>query len=200
VSASDRSLLAPFDRVALDGDPATIYLVTPELHIAYVNPAWSTFAGANGARWEPGEWGVGARIMDAIPEVLRPFYEDLYRRAFARREVVEHDYDCSSPTVYRRFRLRLMPCESGALLVINSPLREAPHAVLPGSTLEALYRDEDGLIRQCSHCRRLRRTSQPPSWEWVPEQVARPAPRTSHVLCHVCTRYYYPPLSEAPSG
>jgi hypothetical protein len=199
VPTSDRSLLSPFDRVAVDHDPATIYLVTPELQIAYVNAAWSTFAAANDARWASGEWGVGARIMDSIPEVLQPFYEDLYRTALAKREVVEHDYECSSASVFRVFRMRLMPCDSGAILVVNSPLREAPHAVLPGSALEALYRDEDGLIRQCSHCRRLRRTSQPPSWEWVPEHVARPAPRVSHVLCHVCTRYYYPALATKPS-
>ncbi|MDQ3034620.1 MAG: hypothetical protein M3Y87_19580 [Myxococcota bacterium] len=61
------------------------------------------------------------------------------------------------------------------------------------SAIEALYRDPNGMLVQCSHCRRVRRGD--PSvtaWDWVPEYVARPQPRTSHGLCAVCLDFYYP--------
>ena len=182
--------LAPFSLDALREEPSTIYALSQDLRITYVNAAWTRFALANGARWNEGEWGIGRSVMDAIPELLRPFYERLFERALEERVVVEHDYDCSSATVSRRFRMRLLPCEAGGLLVVHSLLREDPRSEPGMPPLDALYRHL-GMIAQCSHCRRVQRANEPDHWDWVPAYVEQPQPNTSHGLCPLCADYYY---------
>ncbi len=188
-------MFAPFDAVALNDEPSTIYALTEALRISYVNRAWSRFAQANGATWKDGEWGIGAPVMDAIPAVLQPFYERLFNTALKQREVVEHDYECPSATEFRQFRMRILPCASG-LLVVHSLLRSeliAPEAPV----MESLYRRHDGLVLQCSHCRRVRRADLP-QWDWVPSHVERPTVPTSHGLCMICSDYYYPRSKAEP--
>jgi hypothetical protein len=197
--ASPPNLLAPFDAAALEEDTATIYAVQPDLRIGYVNRQWTRFADDNGASWTEPAWGVGTRVTDAIPEVLRPFYEGLFHEAFVTKKVIEHDYDCSSPTLHRRFRMRLHPCTSGAVLVSHSLLRESAHpTVVDGALaeLDSLYRRADGLVNQCCHCRQVQRTSGAGAWEFVPLFVAETPRNTSHGLCELCFEYYYPEPSE----
>ncbi|MEO8801134.1 MAG: hypothetical protein ABI551_24800 [Polyangiaceae bacterium] len=183
-------LLAPFDLDVVDDEPSTVYGLTEDLRLGYVNRAWSAFANANGASWNEGAWGIGSRVMDAIPDVLRPFYAGLFAQALSERAVVEHDYECSSPTQLRRFRMRIHPCDSGALLVVHSRIEEQLHTAAEHSR-GALYGEADGLITQCSHCRRVQRVDGTREWDWVPEYVARPLPTISHGLCNLCVEYYY---------
>lgn len=189
-ATSSRADLAPFEVDVLRTDPSTIYALSADLHVDYVNEAWTQFARANRARWADGEWGIGSSVMAAIPDVLRPFYERLFERARAGKVVVEHDYECSSATVTRRFRMRVLPCESGGLLVVHSLLRADPQPEPGVPPLDAVYRHL-GMILQCSHCRRVQRANEPGTWDWVPAYVEHPQPKTSHGLCEVCAAYYY---------
>ncbi|MFO0619349.1 MAG: hypothetical protein U0414_42565 [Polyangiaceae bacterium] len=185
-----RRAFAPFDRAALDEDPSTVIGVAPDLSIAYLNPAYWAFARANGARWGTGEWGIGASLMAAVPPVLSGFYTDLFERARGTRQIVEHEYACASPDRERRFRLRVMPCEGEELLVVHSLVHEAPHGTEGASVLEAHY-GRNGVVTQCSHCRRVRRNTPPYAWDWVPALVENPPANVSHGLCPPCVAYHY---------
>lgn len=191
-------LLAPFDAQTLDADPATIYALDADLRITWVNRAWNDFALANGAVWSHGEWGVGAKLMDAVPAVLRPFYDRLIERAGTSDDVVEHDYECSSATVVRRYRMRVLRVPPSGLLVVSSLLQEssAPRAASPD--MAGLYQTREGLFVQCSHCRRTRRRDGA-QWDWVPEYVTHPRAHTSHGLCVICAAYHYAEV-EARDG
>jgi hypothetical protein len=188
-------LLAPCDLRTLEADPSTIYALTRDARIAWTNPAWDRFALDNGATWEAGAWGPGSALGDAIPEVLRIFYEQLHERAKHAADPVEHDYECSSPTVRRTFRMRLLRCTSGALVVVNALRREQPHEGGAGPDDAALYVGAEGLVVQCSHCRRVRRVLDPDVWEWAPSFVSAPEERlVSHGLCRICFDYHYPEM------
>lgn len=183
--------LSPFNLPTLSDDPATVYALDADLRIQWVNRAWGEFARANGATWADDEWGVGARVMDAVPAVLRRFYASLFAKAQSSPLPVEHDYECSSPDLIRRFRMRVMRAGPSGLLVVNSLMREsaAPRAA---ADMLARYETADGLVVQCSHCRRTRRREgQAAPWDWVPEYVARPNAQTSHGLCKICAAYHY---------
>jgi hypothetical protein len=189
--------LAPFDVAALDAERATVCGLSEDLVILYVNPAWHRYARDNGASWREGEWSVGAQLMDAVPDVLRPFYRGLFARARAAPGPVEHEYDCSSPETLRRCRMRVYPCPSGALVVVHSMLPEVAREAgdeTGADEVEADYRDDNGLIALCSHCRRVRRarTADEPVWDWVPSFARHPPQGVSHSLCRTCVRYYYP--------
>ncbi len=188
-----KKLLAPFDVASLDVESATVYGVTEDLRLAYTNPAWHTFARANGARCNDKSMNVGSPIMDVTPAPLRPAYQRLFDRARATRVVAEHDYECSSATLFRSFRMDVHPCDSGAFVVVNILLRTSEHAEPSMNAVDANYRTADGLIVQCSHCRRVRREGSPSSWDWVRRYVASPPDGISHGICGVCLDSHYPP-------
>lgn len=188
-------LIAPFDVAELDRTPANVCVLGSDLRIAYVNPAWRAFGAANGLCSGEETSGVGQSVMRVTPDALRPFYERLFMRARETAEPVAHDYECSSPTVRRLFRMRIYPCKSGAFIVVHSLLREVPHDGVARAALEQTYRDERGLIVQCSNCRRVRRpgvgADETAEWDWVPDYVAHMPPDTSHSICAVCVAFHY---------
>ncbi len=190
------SLLAPFDAAVLDRDPCTIYVVDADLRIRFVNKAWAAFAREHGAPWAGragGAWDVGSSVLDAVPPVLKPFYEELFARARIARAPVEHTYECSTPTHRVHYRMRILPCGQTGLLVTHSVARDEVHPGPDCEPLEARYRAANGMILQCSHCRRVRRVgSTPPTWDWVPAYVEQVPASSSHGLCEVCLDYYYP--------
>jgi hypothetical protein len=191
------SVIAPFDIASLERMPATVVGLWPDRRIAYLNPAWQAFGRANGTRSSAEGGALGDVLLLATPLVLRPFYEELFAEATATGEAREHDYECSSPEQRRTFRMRVHPCASGALVIVHSLLRETPHAGDASPPLERLYRDAEGLIVQCSNCRRVRRArrnateSARATWDWVPEYVAHMPPQTSHAICTLCVQFYY---------
>ena len=184
------SLLAPFDRDVLDRDPSSICACTADLRIVFVNRAWTEFGRANGTG-ALSQSGVGAHMLASTPAVLRPFYDALFARAVASAEPVDWDYECSSPTTLRTFRMRVLKLASGGLLVSHSLLRAAP-ADATAASLDAMYRNAQGIVVQCAHCRRVCRVEAPRAWEWVPSFVEHMPARTSHGLCPICNDYYYP--------
>jgi hypothetical protein len=197
-----RPLLAAFDVAGLEEHEGTIYGLWPDGRLAYLNPSWFRFAEENGGTEIPRRWALGANVYDAIPADLTAFYRTLLREAEHRpapARVAPHEYECSSPGEYRRFSMQVLALGSGkGLLVVNSPVLTArPEAVgrEPLPPLVEIYADEKGLIRQCSHCRRVARRDDN-AWDWVPEWVAASPRDTSHSLCSICLDYHYP----APAG
>jgi hypothetical protein len=152
-----------------------------------VNPAWNAFALANGARWRDGAWAIGSALMDAIPGILKSFYADLFARARAGAAPVDHEYECSTPTLRRWYSMRVFPCHASTFVVTHSLVRTAPVDV-------SEYRPEPGAaLLQCSHCRRVQRPGVvPETWDFVPEYVQRVPENTSHGLCGPCMAFYYP--------
>lgn len=165
-----------------------------DLVIGYVNQAWLAFGADNGAARV---WGPGERLLDATTEPLRSFFADHFRRAVEDDQPWEHDYQCSSPTLYREFRLRAMPIAGGrALLLIHTLRVERPHTGPGVDLIESAYRAAGGLIKQCAHCRRVERAVAPAAWDWVPEVLARPELAISHGLCPMCSAYYFGPAAR----
>lgn len=169
------------------------YILTDRLRIHRTNAAYDRFAAANGGSAIARSWSQGASLLDAISEALRPFYADGFARARAQQRVWEHDYECSSPTHYRAFRMLAYPV--GEWFVVTHALRvEHPHtrdAHAPDSRYES-----SGVIAMCSHCRRVRAATLPERWDWVPEYLASPRLDISHGLCPGCYHYHYGDLIE----
>ena len=188
---------------ALEHDPSVIFVLDSSLRIAYCNTAWDRFAAANGGNDLLRPAPIGRSLVDSIGEPLSAFYESAYQGVLHSLEPWRHFYECSSPATFRKFSMHVLPLRStGGLLVVNSLCVERPHGLGAGPPSEAAYRQADGLIVMCSHCRRTRRTEAVgrdavgrdaiEQWDWVAEYVAEMPPRTSHGLCKVCLEYYYP--------
>jgi len=165
------------------------YVLSSDWRILHVNKGWTSFAENNGGLATLRRWPVGARIDDAFVDPLREFYRDAYQAALDTGERWEHEYECSSPTEYRKFRMFVYPVAGSHLLVVNSLIVERPH---PGAdhACDAVY-TVDGFLTMCANCRRTfnPRTNR---WDWVSAYVERMPARASHGLCPACIEFYYP--------
>ena len=174
-----------FDSVATSDNVS--YILSDELKILHTNAAWERFARENGDEVFLQHWHR-ASLLDAIPGALQTFFRERFARAQLTQERWEHDYECSSPTVFRQYRMIVYPVGS-VFIVTHALLVEMPHdrtAHDPSPRYE-----RSGVISMCSHCRRVRRAGEPEAWDWVPAYVTPIADNVSHGLCPPCYRYYY---------
>ncbi|MCO6432518.1 MAG: hypothetical protein J5J00_16815 [Deltaproteobacteria bacterium] len=191
------TLLNRFSLETLDNADGPVFGIWSDYRLAYYNSAWTRFALENGAGADFTEvWGLGRSIMDAVPEVLRPFYIKFFhtaREKAAELRPVSHVYDCSAPDKYRQFNMTVYPVDSRGWVIVNSLFVEASHGAPDYNEIAlAQYIEESGLVSQCAHCRRVKDAQCPNKWDWVAEWVKRPHPNTSHCLCPVCMDYFYP--------
>jgi len=185
---------------ALDSSSAVAYMLNSEFRIMYFNPAWKQFAEANGAPKLASQLVIGADLFDFVPEALKTFYSDAFREIMASGRVWEKSYECSSPTLFRMFRMRvhLVKPQDG-LVITNSLLVERSHTRMMWSANQNEYMNTNGFVTICAHCRCSRRIDKPDQWDFVPEYIEPAlnyAARFSHGLCPVCHAYFYPPQSD----
>lgn len=179
---------------ALERSPAVSYILDSQFRIIYCNPAWNLFARSNGAPQLARESVLGFDLFDAIPNVLKPAYSDAFRGVLGTGRVWEQSYECSSPTVFRIYRMRIHLLKPQDWFVVtNTLVVERPHtgtATADAST----YVNTSGLVTVCAHCRCSKRLDNPDQWDFVPEYLKLALefkPKVSHGLCPVCRAYFY---------
>lgn len=165
----------------------TAYALSRDRRLLDANDGWKRFALANGgeALVPP---PIGIRLDDVLPPSLRDVYVAAIERAFAARERWEHEYECSSPDVFRRFRMVAYPINDELLVCVHSLIVEARHALGESAALSAYA--VGGVITTCAHCRRIKNPRGNLRWDWVPGFVAAPPPNLSHGLCEACFEFY----------
>ena len=87
--------------------PPFRYILDSQFRIMCCNPAWNRFARSNGAPQLTSEAVVGSDLFDAIPEALRAVYSAAFREVLNPGWVWEQSYECSIPTLFRMFRMRI---------------------------------------------------------------------------------------------
>jgi hypothetical protein len=184
----------------LEESAAVTYVLDSQWRFVYCNPAWDSFAQSNGAPQLTAKALLGSDLFDAIPEVLRAAYRDAFRKVLSTREVWERSYECSSPKLFRTFRMRIhLIQEKNWFLVTNALVVERSHTN-PAEADADRYVNGDGFITMCAHCRCSKRENAPNCWDFVPQhlQLKRgSAIQVSHGLCPVCLDYFYPPSQGA---
>lgn len=186
-------LLEEFEIDELETAGGTVYGLWPDLRLAYMNPAWLRFASENGGEAAIArDWGLGRCILEAIAEPLRPFFVSHYGRCLEESRPWEHIYQCSSAECYREYHMTAFPLRGReGLLIVNSLRVQAPHDYVALPPLAERYRTAQGIISQCSHCRRTRRVDDESIWDWVAEWVKQSPVGTSHGICPECFGFHY---------
>jgi len=173
--------------VASSDDSA--YLLTSDFQILNVNAAFLRFAEANGGSQLLDKLGA-APIFAAMSQPLRELYLAAFRGVQAAAQPWEHEYECSSATLFRRFHMTVYPVELGRLVVIHARRIEAAHSRPPCPRADAIY-VRDGVIKMCSNCRRVQNPQTGERWDWVPGYLSRPTHTVSHGLCAPCAAFYW---------
>jgi hypothetical protein len=171
--------------------PNLVYGLWADLSLAYTNAEWFRFAKENNGEHILDTWCLGKNILDATPDVLLSFYKTLYSKGLESRHPIEHIFNCSSPRVERKLLMRILPLREGeGLLVETSTIVEIPHVL--SLYVSEQYVDENGIITQCSNCRRVRKTDGSSQWGFIKELMEKSHPNISHGLCSTCLEWYYP--------
>jgi hypothetical protein len=186
----------PFDYPAsvVETDTSVIFCLDGDLTITYCNPAWDRFALDNGGSELCRPAVVGRGFLEYISGPQREFYSRTYSRLLAKTEPWEHEFECSSKDLYRKYHMRVVPIQKQAgLFVVNSLLVERPQQRLPMPPLEDMYRNTNDLIVMCGSCRRTRRKGHGQAlWDWVPDFAESFPVRSTHGICALCRELYYP--------
>lgn len=188
--------LGKFDDPRIHASPNVIYGMWADFRLAYINEAWFTFAAENRGESEISRnWSIGRSIFEAIPGDLTAFYRDKFEDCLRSGDHWTHEYECSSDQVYRKYHQVSYPLEKKGLIVVNSLMVETAHE--PGCSAAigddiSIYFDEDQIVHQCCHCRRVNNMRQIERWDWVPLFIRKPEPRTTHGICPHCLNHYYP--------
>jgi hypothetical protein len=155
--STNTDLLKGFGIQEIEKSPHTCLAVDADFNIIYVNEAYNDFAADNGDQNLPERFGIGSRMLDAISGPQRDFFRDFFEKAMATGEPSTMDYECSSATDYRLFRLHAYPLHRAPGLFIEHALAVSKkHEREPHIFREENYRDDFGILHQCGHCRRIR--------------------------------------------
>ena len=180
-----------YDRAMLEADRAPIVILDEAHVIVWANPAWFRFFEDNGGR-DLALVQLGASYLAGIQGKLREFYKLVFETCRESGLPFEQDYECSSATEQRFYRLRALPVENRDLVVSHQLRSVSARPDAPEATPDfARYVSPEGIVVQCSNCRRLRTVEEEPTWEWVAEAVRAPPRRVSHGICHLCEGHYY---------
>lgn len=195
-----RPLLHGFDLDELESDASTIVGVWPDHRLAYTNGAWTRFALANGAPSLDRDWPLGRNLLEAIPGPLVAFYAAGVHWTMTQRAPWTHQYECSSPALFRLFHLELLPlaldetAPIGGLLYVHSLRVEEPwEANAPAAPDPAEYTATSGAVTSCAHCRRFRRgpSREGEEWVFIPSWLTAPPAPVSHGICGPCAAYHF---------
>jgi len=193
-------LLKEFTWMKIEEHDSSVYGLWPDFRLAYFNPAWVRFAQDNAG--DPLLWSpqcLGTSVMDVTPRELKPFYQDSFSSCLEgypkNRKPLQHEYECSSADVYRKFNMTLYSLKGSAgLLVVNSLLIETANQSKQQHLEEfneTDYVDTNGLIHQCAHCRKIQHMESMDRWDWIPAWVKEIPENTSHGICPICFDHYY---------
>jgi hypothetical protein len=186
-----------FDFNTLENSKHSIYGLSKDLNLIYMNPSWVHFFKENNVE-ENGvnKFPIGTPIIKALRgREVKDFYLQNYQRVFETGKVWRHEYQCSSGKEFRQFHQSVHPLKDGdGLIVINSLTvnfsidrkHQKAHDIYAKN-----YTQSTGFITQCSNCRNCQRVDQEDVWDWIPEWVEIMPSNVSHSICPICFDYYW---------
>jgi hypothetical protein len=178
----------------LDAERGCVIGLWPDGRIALLNRTWERFALENGGGHTLERWSLGSDLTAGISGVLRDYYTRAFDRVRQLGEPWEQTYQCNAPSRRREFRLRVLPLERRALLLVHSLAVDALLLEEDEPAQPSRYLRSDGMVRQCSNCRRTERAAPPGGWDWVRAYVTHPPLNITHGICETCIRQHYPEL------
>lgn len=191
IDAPFRQKLSDPEYQLLNHSADVTYLIDGDFCLRGYNQAWVEFAQANQGQGLLANYTIGRSILDAMPVVLRAYFDASYRAAMNTGEPFELDFLCSSPQKMRKFhQIATQLKNQKGLLIQNRLLLEQDHKVEP-VLLSPQHVNAEGFIVQCAHCRNVK-NQMTSSWEWVPDAVAHPLNNISHGICPACLQEFYP--------
>lgn len=125
-------------------------------------------------------------MLSYVSRDLQPIYVSAFSsaRTLGRCEL---SFECSSPTHYRQFRMRIRLLGRG-YAIVNSLEMERPHDRVVSQPDYSHF--ENSTITLCAGCRRARNGQSQSTWDWVPYFLKDNLIPADHRLCPSCNAFY----------
>lgn len=175
-------------RSVADSDDSA-YRLSGDFRLLEVNAGFHRFARENGGASSIERWQYQS-VLAAISGPLREFFEASFARVRELGTLWQHSYECSSSERFRTFQMTVYPLASEFVVVHSLGIDSAHARPSYPSNADAYVRD--GLIRMCSHCRRVHNLTGRRRWDWVPSYLQSTPVAVSHGLCESCAAFYWP--------
>ncbi len=201
LESADLHLSAGFAS-ALDFETNVVVVLDAQGIVRFLNRAWTESARRDCAQGCLPEEVLGRRYLDFVTGDLKPYFAAAFERAGRLGPGLASvwlESECSTPETFRKLttRISLLRMEGqgkrGVGYIVHNELRAlgpmAERHRLVEASADSL-RDAEGILRQCSCCRRVR---QPKTGRWAMcvSLLTAPAQLTSHGLCELCLGTYY---------
>ncbi len=187
--------LLGFDFKTIEDSKDVIFGLSKNLELIYFNESWREFYIANCEECQDIllKFPLGTPFENAILGDLKDYYKIQYAKVLTNLKVWKHEYECSSPNVFRVFLQSVYPLKNGAgLIVVNSLKIECKKSDCTSQIHNSIdYVHNTGLITQCSHCKRTQRVNDLEIWDWVPQFIVNMPSNTSHSICPICYDYHW---------
>jgi hypothetical protein len=185
------------DFETLENSKHSIYGLSEDLKLIYVNSMLINFAKENGVKCTIlNKTPIGQPITNAIlGESVKSFYIENFTKVLKTGKPWHHAYECSSVDEFREYHQNTYRIKDGkGLIVINtltihSPMKEIGRKAF--KALDSRYINSTGFLTQCSNCRCTQRANEPDVWDWVPEWVEKIPYNCSHSICPICFDYFW---------
>lgn len=188
--------LKGIDFETLEKSEHSIYGLSKDLNIIYVNPSWIRIAEENGLESALEKYPLGSSIANILKgQKIKDFYIQHYNQVLETGKVWHHEYECSSLDIFKQFHQGVYPLKDGmGLIVINALRVSLPMDQINRKAMAAFqehYVQSTGYINQCSNCRYSQRADNEEIWDWIPEWVENMPANLSHTICPTCFDYYW---------
>lgn len=191
------SKLNGIDFKTLEKSKHSIYGLSEDLNLIYVNPEWINFAKENGVKGIVlKKIPLGKPIKNAISgERVKSFYTKNYIKVLKTGKPWRHEYECSTVDEFREFHQHTYRLKDNkSLIIINtltihSPMKEIGREVFNIS--DNRYINSKGFLTQCTNCRCTQRADEIDVWDWVPAWVKKIPENCSHSICPICYDYFW---------
>lgn len=188
--------LAGYDLSKFENSPNVIYALDSNFRLQYFNKKWEEFAVENNGADLLLKYNIGSSLYEVLVEPLRDYYLDHYHMVINNEKIFQHDFECHSARLFRKFHQKAVPLENQrGLLIENSLVISYPHIydnphhhnsnILP-------YLDKNGLLHQCCNCRKVLNLDIENKWEWNSGFIEKLPENTEYTLCPDCEEYYHP--------
>ncbi|MGZ4872113.1 MAG: hypothetical protein ACXVK3_09495, partial [Candidatus Angelobacter sp.] len=127
---------------AVESSPHACFCLTESLDFCYCNSAWDRFALENGGGLDVLAAAVLHKpFLQFVPDDLRENFKNLFHRVRTLGRLQSQDYECSSPQLFRVYRMQVYPLQPGCgFVVINSLVILHPHTRAVCEPDDASYR------------------------------------------------------------
>lgn len=181
-----KAIAAKFDLDALNNNRVSMAAISSDGRICWANKAWFEFAATNGAAMA--SVAIGVDYFAPMQPEIRGQLQQCIELARRTRQPFTLDYECSSPSRFRQFRLQGLPLDDDTVLFVNSLRVERAHDRVASEAQLAEYEGASELLTMCAHCRRVRRADRS-AWDWIPDWVEAAPGKVSHGLCETCSGF-----------